>query len=104
MLAVRTGPTVFSQLWSGEPDLAQLKEAVNRLTQLKHSHDTVLVCCALGLSRSATIAAAWLMAEGGFQTAQQAIAHIRTQRPWVVFSAVHIRALGHYQESLCQTP
>jgi protein-tyrosine phosphatase len=86
------------------PDLTQIKEAVNRLAQLRNSHDTVLVCCALGLSRSATIAAAWLIAEGKCQSAQQATACIRSQRPQVVFSDEHLRSLEHFQESLCQTP
>ncbi|RJT45083.1 phosphatase PAP2/dual specificity phosphatase family protein [Rahnella woolbedingensis] len=86
------------------PDLAQIKEAVNQLTRVKHSHDTVLVCCALGLSRSATIVAAWLIAEGRCQSAQQATAYVRSQRRQVVFSDEHLRALEHFQKSLCQTP
>jgi len=41
----------------------------------------VLVCCALGVSRSATAVAAWLIATGRVQSAHEAIAEVRQKRP-----------------------
>lgn len=43
-----------------------------------------LVCCALGYSRSATVAAAWLLAAGQATSADEAIAKVRLVRPHVV--------------------
>jgi len=52
----------------------------------------VLVCCALGYSRSALTVAAWLLHSGREAHVEGAIARVRAARPQVVFSDAH-RAL-----------
>ena len=44
----------------------------------------VLVCCALGYSRSAVAAAAWLIAAGHATDTEDALAQVRRARPQVV--------------------
>ncbi|PIF21663.1 phosphatase PAP2/dual specificity phosphatase family protein [Candidatus Pantoea floridensis] len=85
------------------PDIGNISHAVAKLTELKKKHHTVLVCCALGLSRSATVMAAWLVAERHVSSVAQAIDHIKKQRPQVVLTSDHIQLLEHFQEIQCKT-
>ncbi|QTF07580.1 phosphatase PAP2/dual specificity phosphatase family protein [Brenneria izadpanahii] len=85
------------------PDERSISNAVAKLSCLRQTHDTVLVCCALGLSRSATIVAAWLLAQGKVTSVKQAVELIRSQRPQVVLTPAHMRALEQFQDRLCQT-
>lgn len=63
------------------PRTEQIAVAVQAILQAERP---VLVCCALGYSRSATVAAAWLFAAGHATTAEAAIAKVRQTRPHVV--------------------
>lgn len=74
------------------PPLAALQQAVRALTQAEASAGRVLVCCALGYSRSALTVAAWLLHSGREVHVEGAIARVRAARPQVVFSDAH-RAL-----------
>ncbi|HKS35287.1 MAG TPA: phosphatase PAP2/dual specificity phosphatase family protein [Enterobacteriaceae bacterium] len=74
------------------PDRQQLQEAVETLRHLHLQHGSVLVHCALGLSRSALVVAAWLMTAKGL-TAAQAVDTLRARRPEIVLSAAHIALL-----------
>ncbi|MBT0963878.1 phosphatase PAP2/dual specificity phosphatase family protein [Denitromonas iodatirespirans] len=74
------------------PPLAALQQAVRALTQAEASAGRVLVCCALGYSRSALTVAAWLLASGREVHLEGAIARVRAARPQVVFTDAH-RAL-----------
>lgn len=56
----------------------------------------VLVCCALGFSRSALAVAAWLLRSGRAALAEEAIAQIRRARPGVVLNAGHIRTIEEF--------
>jgi protein-tyrosine phosphatase/membrane-associated phospholipid phosphatase len=53
----------------------------------------VLVCCALGYSRSACAVAAWLLATGRATTVESALASMRSARKHVVLDADHATAL-----------
>jgi len=54
---------------------------------------TVLVCCALGFSRSALAVAAWLIRSGHAPSIEDAVRHIRTARPAVVLGDAQLDAL-----------
>ncbi|MEJ4043590.1 phosphatase PAP2/dual specificity phosphatase family protein [Erwinia sp. SLM-02] len=83
------------------PDLADLQRAVERLNRLRTPQGSLLVCCALGLSRSATVVAAWLLATGHAASVAQAVETIRAQRPQVVLTPEHLRLLEDFQEVSC---
>ncbi len=57
------------------------------------AHGPVLVCCALGYSRSAAAAAAWLIVHGLAASAVAAVSLIRAARPQIVLGKEQLRAL-----------
>lgn len=85
------------------PDARSILHALAKLGRLRQTHDTVLVCCALGLSRSAVVVAAWLLAQGKVANVKQAVELIRSQRPQVVLTPAHLAVLEQLQETLCRT-
>lgn len=70
------------------PAAGELDAAVSAIEGLKTSRPT-LVCCALGYSRSAMAAAAWLVASRKAPTVDSAIAMLHARRRRVVLSAAH---------------
>ena len=84
------------------PNQNDIQRAVCELKALRESNEAVLVCCALGLSRSAMVVAAWLMASSYAASSTQAIELIKKQRPQIVLTPAHVRALQQYEESLCK--
>ncbi|CAD5201243.1 phosphatase PAP2/dual specificity phosphatase family protein [Pseudomonas sp. FEN] len=74
------------------PSAAQCREAALSIEQLR-SHGPLLVCCALGYSRSATAVAAWLLRSGRATQIDEAMALIRAARPGVVLHPRHRQAL-----------
>jgi protein-tyrosine phosphatase len=75
------------------PDAAQLAEAARRIEALR-GHGPVLVCCALGYSRSAAAVAAWLLLTGRAADVDAAVAILRTRRPRVILSPAHRAVLA----------
>ncbi|MEG3791839.1 phosphatase PAP2/dual specificity phosphatase family protein [Lysobacter sp. CCNWLW3] len=71
----------------------QALRAVARDIETARAAGAVLVCCALGYSRSAAAAAAWLLDSGRADTVEAAIARVRAARPAVVLGEAHRRAL-----------
>jgi protein-tyrosine phosphatase/membrane-associated phospholipid phosphatase len=69
--------------------LAQAAEAIERLRR----NGPVLVCCALGCSRSACAVAAWLLASGRAPDVASALATVRAARAIVVLGDGHAAAL-----------
>ncbi|WP_183141850.1 dual specificity protein phosphatase family protein, partial [Pseudomonas syringae group genomosp. 3] len=57
-------------------------------------HGPLLVCCALGYSRSATAVAAWLLYSGRATSVDNAAALIRAARPGVVLREGHLQVLA----------
>jgi protein-tyrosine phosphatase len=74
------------------PEAEQLIEAAQCIESLR-LHGPVLVCCALGYSRSAAAVAAWLMVTGRAASVDDAVSMICQRRPRVVFGSTHRAAL-----------
>jgi protein-tyrosine phosphatase len=77
------------------PSIAQIERSVAAI-EAAFSNGPVLVCCALGFSRSATAVAAWLVASGRAASHADAIEQVRRARPAVVLHASHLTALEHF--------
>lgn len=74
------------------PDESALRVAASAIEDARR-HGRVLVCCALGYSRSAAAVAAWLLITGRAATAEDAAAMVRRARPGIVLQHTHIRIL-----------
>jgi len=74
------------------PTTEQCLDAAQAIERLR-SAGPLLVCCALGYSRSATAVAAWLLNTGRAASVDEAVAIIRTARPHVVLRPAHREAL-----------
>jgi protein-tyrosine phosphatase len=70
------------------PDRATLRAAADAVERLR-STGRVLVCCALGVTRSATAVAGWLVATGRARDAESALARLRETRPQIVLGDAH---------------
>lgn len=75
------------------PAAAQLRDAARAIEQAR-AHGTVLVCCALGYSRSAAAAAAWLLVTGRAADADAAIALVGRARPHIVLDGAARSAIA----------
>lgn len=74
------------------PTAAQCEEAARIIDNLRQQ-GPLLVCCALGYSRSATAVAAWLLHSGRAASVDDAIELLERARPGIVLSALHRKAL-----------
>ncbi len=68
-------------------------EAAVRAIEEGRTHGRVLVCCALGFSRSASTVAAWMLKTGRAASADEAVERIRIARPRIVLKQRHVAAL-----------
>lgn len=75
------------------PDADQLHQAARRIEKLR-AVGPVLVCCALGYSRSASAVAAWLLLTGRATKLEDALAIVRGARPSVMLGPAHLAALA----------
>jgi protein-tyrosine phosphatase/membrane-associated phospholipid phosphatase len=75
------------------PGPEALREAVRAIDDARQ-HGRVLVCCALGYSRSAMAVAAWLVASGRAHDADEAMRIVRAARPQIVFADEHRQGLA----------
>lgn len=74
------------------PSRQQCLQAAVAIEDLRR-HGPVLVCCALGYSRSATAIAAWLLHSGRCRSVAEAVSLLRRARPQVVLGEAHLQAL-----------
>jgi protein-tyrosine phosphatase len=75
------------------PDVNTLKQAADTLETAHQNGARILVCCALGYSRSALTVAAWLLLSGRADSVNNAIRMIKAGRPQVVFKETHRQVL-----------
>ena len=80
------------------PSPEEIAAAVAAVEELSGERPTLL-CCALGYGRSATVAAAWLLASGSAADLEEAIDQIRRVRSRVALSPAHRRQLAAWHES-----
>tara|TARA_Y100001951_G_scaffold77710_2_gene65071 strand:- start:2004 stop:3341 length:1338 start_codon:yes stop_codon:yes gene_type:complete len=80
------------------PDAATCRDAAEAIERLRHQ-GPLLVCCALGYSRSATAVAAWLLHSGRCGDVHSAVELIRQARPQVVLGPQHLTALQRLLEA-----
>ncbi|WP_058910905.1 phosphatase PAP2/dual specificity phosphatase family protein [Entomohabitans teleogrylli] len=78
------------------PDVRQLDSAVTLADTLHQRHGALLIHCALGLSRSALVAAAWLLKRGLAATPAAACEQVRHHRPQVVLPADFLKVLEQW--------
>lgn len=77
-------------------ELDVLRQAANAI-ETRRRKGPVLVCCALGFSRSATAVAAWLLVSGRCTSVAEAEALIRLARPGIVLRSAHHQRLGQLE-------
>ena len=85
-------PVALPQLDLVPPSAHELQRAADAIEQAR-TRGAVLVCCALGVSRSACAVAAWLLRTGRAANVDAAIACVRAARPTVVLTDRHLAAL-----------
>lgn len=73
------------------PTASQIERAVSAIDAMPKP---LLVCCALGVSRSATAVAAWLLASGRASSVEEAIRMIELREAPTVLSASHRKLLA----------
>jgi len=83
------------QLDLTSPSAGQLERAV-RAIESAMTNGPVLVCCALGFSRSAAAVAAWLVASGRAAAAAEAVEQVRRARPAAVLGPEFLDALNRF--------
>ncbi|WER48251.1 phosphatase PAP2/dual specificity phosphatase family protein [Cupriavidus sp. WKF15] len=86
------------------PSQAQLQAGVEIIERWRLQGCTVLVSCALGYSRSALVAAAWLGAHARLRDPQQVLARLRQSRPAVVLGPQSVAALAHFLQTNSADP
>ena len=80
------------------PSHKELSRGVCALEALRQQHDTVLVHCALGLTRSALVVSAWLLAYQYERSAAEAIQRVRDMRPQILLPQQAIAYLIDWQK------
>lgn len=89
----RAGDRFVPMLDLVAPDPRQLGIAADAIAEARE-HGPVLVCCALGYSRSAAAVTAWLLRSRRAATVDAAIARVRAARPTIVLRDPHRMALS----------
>jgi protein-tyrosine phosphatase/membrane-associated phospholipid phosphatase len=80
------------------PDRETLGAAAEAIERLRGT-GRVLVCCALGVTRSATAVAGWLVATGRARDAESALTRVREARPQIVLGDAHRARIAAMAES-----
>lgn len=87
------GDAIVPMLDLATPSLSSVLAAADAIETLRRADERVLVCCALGYSRSALTIAAWLLRSGRSASVDAAIARVRAARPEIVLRPRHVAVL-----------
>jgi protein-tyrosine phosphatase/membrane-associated phospholipid phosphatase len=79
------------------PSPSELELSVEALNKLA-KRGSVLVHCALGLSRSAVVVVAWLVKQGYADNIEQALAMVRAARPSIIIHEEHLNVLSLWRQ------
>ena len=79
------------------PTCDQIERACREIDRLRAA-GPVAVCCALGFSRSAVVAAAWLLRSQLAASVEAAVEQVRRARPHAVLGEEHLCALREWRE------
>lgn len=90
--AAGTHGSSFPALDLATPPIGTLRDAAQAIETARRG-GTVLVCCALGYSRSAAAVATWLLSTGRASSIETAILQVRRARPRVVLGDAHRNAI-----------
>lgn len=82
------------------PDIETLQLAVHALEKLRVTHGSVLVHCALGLSRSALVVTAWLLQHQPELTVSGAVEQVSNARNQVVFPPEQLELLARWKAKI----
>lgn len=85
------------------PPPQALRRAALQVERMVRGGATVLVCCALGYSRSAAAVATWLVLSGRARTVQDAIERVRQARPQVVLRPAHVASIERAVQGVTNT-
>ena len=97
IVGVGTGSTVNKFIDALAAIKGSVRAAVsssNASTERLRAHGPLLVCCALGYSRSASAVAAWLITTRRAASVDEAVTILQRARPRVVLGPAHRRALA----------
>lgn len=81
------------------PSIDQLAAAVRAIDSAMRTRP-VLVCCALGFSRSALVCGGWLLRSGQAGSVSEALAILRRARPGIVLGPAQLALLERYAQGL----
>ena len=87
--AGKAAADAFESGWSNTKGLQDAAAAIERARE----KGAVLVCCALGYSRSASAVAAWMLITGRAASTEDAVARVRKVRPRIVLGADALKAI-----------
>lgn len=83
------------------PSEQDLSFAVQTLEKLHTTQGSVLVHCALGLSRSALVVAAWMLQRYPNLNVDNVVVYIKKIRPQIVLTSEHIEMLNKWNDLRC---
>ena len=90
----------FPIVYQTTPSIDELHQAVMKLDRLLKENGTVFVQCALGMSRSASLAIAWLIFSKKIKTIEEIFDFLKETDIRSNLSAKHVRLLAHYSQQL----
>ncbi len=78
----------------------ELSQSVQALDEMHEKSGTVLVHCALGLSRSVSVVSGWLIFSGKADSVDEALELLKQKKYSFVLSPKHIKALNEYRNTI----